>query len=217
MSSTTPTQVFRTVDNLAPRLQVVGEPIPTPRRQKNEELRPREYLTAAEVDKLIATARKRGRYGQRDATAILICYRHALRVSELCALTWDRVDFQSADLVVKRAKGGKQAVHPLTGTEVRALRQLRRDWPDGRHVFVNERGSPMTTAGFARMLERVGTEAGFEWKIHPHMLRHACGYKLANDARDTRMIQDYLGHRSIQSTVRYTELASVRFVGLWQD
>jgi hypothetical protein len=75
----------------------------------------------------------------------------------------------------------------------------------------------MTPAGFARMLERVSVEAGFGWKVHPHMLRHESGYKLANDARDTRTIQDHLGHRSIQSTVRYTELASVRFVGLWQD
>ncbi len=75
----------------------------------------------------------------------------------------------------------------------------------------------MTPAGFARMLGRVGAEAGFEWVVHPHMLRHARGFKLANDGRDTRTIQDYLGHRSIQSTVRYTELTSTRFVGLWQD
>ena len=216
MTTTAPTAILRTVDNPL-RLRVVGEPISTPRRRPNEDLRPREFLTKVEVDKLVATGKKRGRYGQRDATAIQICYRHGLRVSELCALTWERIDFQSADLVVKRAKGGKTTTHPLTGVELRALRQLRRDWPDGRHIFVNERGVPMTTAGFARMLERVGAEAGFAWKVHPHMLRHACGYKLANDARDTRTIQDYLGHRSIQSTVRYTELASVRFVGLWQD
>jgi integrase len=216
MTATQPTHILRTVDN-RPRLRVVGEPVPTPRRQKNEELRPREFLTAPEVDRLIATAKKRGRYGQRDATAILVCYPHGLRVSELCAMTWDRVDFAAADIVIRRAKGGKTTTHPLTGAELRALRQVRRDWPDGRHVFVNERGSPMTTAGYARMLERVGIEAGFEWKLHPHMLRHACGYKLANDARDTRTIQDYLGHRSIQSTVRYTELASARFAGLWKD
>jgi type 1 fimbriae regulatory protein FimB/type 1 fimbriae regulatory protein FimE len=169
------------------------------------------------VDTLIAAAKKRGRYGQRDATAILIAYRHGLRVSELCGLTWDRIDFDAADIHVRRAKGGKKGTHPLTGSELRALRQLRRDWPDGRHVFVNERGSPMTPAGFARMLERAGAAGGFGWKVHPHMLRHACGFKLANDSRDTRMIQDYLGHRSIQSTVRYTEQASGRFVGLWQD
>ena len=142
------------------------------------------------------------------------CYRHGLRVSELCALTWDQVDFTAADIVVKRAKGGKQTVHPLTGTELRVLRQ---EWPQGQHLFTNERGAPMSPNGFAKMLERVGVEAGFAWKVHPHMLRHGCGYKLANDARDTRTIQDYLGHRSIQSTVRYTELAATRFVGLFAD
>lgn len=210
-------RILRTVDNSPPQLRIVGEPIKTPQRQKNEDLRPREYLTETEVNKLVAAAKKRGRYGQRDAAAILVCYRHGLRLSELCALTWDRVDFTASDIVMKRAKGGKTATHPLTGSEMRALRQLRRDWPEGRYLFVNERGAPMTPAGFARMLERVGVEAGFEWKVHPHMLRHATGYKLANDGLDTRTIQDYLGHRSIQSTVRYTELSPTRFVGLWKD
>jgi type 1 fimbriae regulatory protein FimB/type 1 fimbriae regulatory protein FimE len=104
------------------------------------------------------------------------------------------------------------------GATVRAqARHARRDWPDGRNLFQTERGGSMSVDGFAKMLERVGAEAGFEWKVHPHMLRHGCGYKLANDARDTRTIQDYLGHRSIGSTVRYTELAATRFVGLWSD
>ena len=86
-------RILRTVDNSPPQLRIVGEPIKTPRRQKNEDLRPREYLTETEVNKLVAAAKKRGRYGQRDAAAILVCYRHGLRLSELCALTWDRVDF----------------------------------------------------------------------------------------------------------------------------
>jgi type 1 fimbriae regulatory protein FimB/type 1 fimbriae regulatory protein FimE len=132
-------------------------------------------------------------------------------------LRWDHVNFDEAEVQVNRLKGGKPGNQPLTGKELRALRQLRRDWPNGRHLFGNERGSPMTPAGFAKMLSRAAEEAGFEFTIHPHMLRHACGYKLANDRRDTRMIQGYLGHRNIQSTVRYTELASTRFIGLWRD
>ena len=127
------------------------------------------------------------------------------------------MNFDDAEIHVKRLKGGKTGNQPLGGRELRALRQLRRDWPNGRHLFANERGSPMTPAGFAKMLSRAAEEARFEFTVHPHMLRHACGYKLANDGRDTRTIQDYLGHRSIQSTVRYTELASTRFVGLWRD
>jgi type 1 fimbriae regulatory protein FimB/type 1 fimbriae regulatory protein FimE len=217
MTTTAPTKIIPTVAFSAPKLRVVGKPQPTPRRLKNEQLRPREYLTPAEVETLIATAKKRGRYGQRDAVAILVCYRHGLRVSELCGLRWDQINFDTADINIRRAKGGKPAVHPLSGLELRELRRLRREWPEGRNLIQTERGGAMTPDGFAKMLARVGVEAGFEWAVHPHMLRHACGFKLANDARDTRAIQDYLGHRSIQSTVRYTELASSRFVGLWQD
>jgi integrase len=98
MTRTAQTAIFRTVANQAPRLRVVGEPVPTPRRQKNEDLRPREHLTPQEVDRLITTARRRGRYGQRDSTMILVAYRHGLRVSELCSLRWDQIDFQTADL-----------------------------------------------------------------------------------------------------------------------
>ena len=178
--------------------------------------REREYLTEPEVKRLTAAARKEGRYGHRDATAILICYRLGLRVSELCALTWRRVNFDSCMVYIERLKGGKKSELPLTGTMLRALRQLRREWPDGQHVFQNERGAPLSPAGFAKLLERIGPKAGFE-RLHPHMLRHSCGYKLANDNVATRTIQEYLDHRSMQSTQRYTELAGTRFIGLWRD
>jgi len=84
-------------------------------------------------------------------------------------------------------------------------------------VFVSERGAPLSPAGFARMLERAATAACLEIKVHPHMLRHACGFKLANDGVDTRSLQQYLGHRNIQHTVRYTELSADRFRSFWQD
>jgi site-specific recombinase XerD len=84
-------------------------------------------------------------------------------------------------------------------------------------VFVSERGAPFSTAGFARLFERAAETAGLEIKAHPHMLRHACGFKLANDGVDTRALQAYLGHKSIQHTVRYTELAPTRFKGFWRD
>lgn len=148
----------------------------------------------------------------------LMAYRHGLRVGELVTLQWTQVDFDGATLHVNRLKKGKPSQQPLTGIELRALRRLQREQPVGtRYVFVSERGAPMTPRGFARMLSRVATSITFAIAVHPHMLRHACGFKLANDGRDTRSIQDYLGHKQIQHTVRYTEMASGRFDGFFKD
>jgi site-specific recombinase XerD len=108
-------------------------------------------------------------------------------------------------------------VHPLTGVELRALRRLQRESAASPFVFVSERGTPFTTAGFARMVERAGVAAGIGLKAHPHMLRHACGYALANAGHDTRALQAYLGHANIQHTVQYTELAPDRFKHFWTD
>ena len=115
-------------------------------------------------------------------------------------------------------KNGSPATHPLTGKELRALRRLQREQElKSPFVFTSERGTPFTKRGFQAMVERAGEAAGFDMKIHPHMLRHACGFKLANDGVDTRTIQAYLGHKSIQHTVRYTELAPTRFKSLFRD
>jgi integrase len=188
----------------------------TPRRRPNAELRTREHLTDREVARLIEAA-KQNRYGHRDATMVLLAYRHGLRASELCDLRWDQLDFNRAVLHVRRVKQGTPATHPLTGLEMRALRKLQRESAASPFVFISERGAPFSTAGFARMLERAADAGGLEIKAHPHMLRHACGFKLANDGVDTRALQAYLGHRSIQHTVRYTELAPTRFKGFWRD
>jgi site-specific recombinase XerD len=188
----------------------------TPRRRPNAELRTREHLTQREVERLIEAARQ-NRYGHRDATMILLAYRHGLRASELVDLRWDQADFNRAVLHVRRVKQGTPATHPLTGLEMRALRKLQRESETSLFVFVSERGAPFSTAGFARMLERVAGAARVEIKVHSHMLRHACGFKLANDGVDTRALQAYLGHRNIQHTVRYTELAPTRFKGFWRD
>jgi type 1 fimbriae regulatory protein FimB/type 1 fimbriae regulatory protein FimE len=181
--------------------------------------RPRECLTEREVERLIEAA-KGNRWGHRDATAILTAYRHGLRSSELVELRWDDVDFASGKLHVRRAKGGTASVHPLTGRELRALRKLQRETPEGVrsiHVFVSERQAPLSVAGYQRMVARAGRAAGFPFMISSHVLRHSCGYKLANDGHDTRAIQHYLGHKSINSTVRYTALAPDRFKGFWRD
>jgi site-specific recombinase XerD len=187
-----------------------------PRRRPNRELRTREHLTPDEVDRLLGAA-KGNRWGHRDSTMILLAYRHGLRASELVDLRWDQVDFTRAVLHVRRVKSGTPSSHPLTGREMRVLRKLQRQIPASPFVFVSERGAPFTTAGFARMLERTAASAEIEIKVHPHMLRHACGFKLANDGHDTRSLQAYLGHKNIQHTVRYTELAPARFKNFWRD
>jgi len=123
-----------------------------------------------------------------------------------------------AALHVRRAKQGTPSVHPLSGSELRALRRLRRDSDDASpFVFVSERDAPFTTAGFARMMERAAQAGGLKLKVHPHMLRHACGFALANAGHDTRELQASLGHKNIQHTVRYTELAPDRFKHFWRD
>ena len=171
-----------------------------PRRKPNAEYRSREHLTEQEVERLIEAV-KGNRWRHRDATMVLVTFRHGLRASELVDLRWDQIDLEHALLHVRRLKNGSPATHPLTGKELRALRR--------KSPFVSswERDTPFTRRGFQAMVERAGKAAGFDTKIHPHMLRHACGFKLANDGVDTRTIQAYLGHKSIQHTVRYTELA----------
>ncbi len=187
-----------------------------PQRPPNADLRTREYLTETEVERLMTTTEK-NRWGHRDATMILVACRHGLRVSELVDLRWDQVEFASAALHVRRVKRGTPSTHPILGDELRALRRLRREQePKSPFVFTSERGAPFTTAGFARMVERAGAEARLGFKAHPHMLRHACGYALANRGHDTRALQAYLGHRNIQHTVRYTELSPTRFKDFWR-
>src|SRR4249919_3029772 len=205
---------------MKPRLRIVAPTTVnrtvTPRRRPNAELRTREYLTETEVGKLIKAAGK-NRWGHRDATMILVAYRHGLRASELVDLRWDQIDFNRATLAVRRVKSGTPATHPIRGDELRALRRLQREQdPRAAFVFTSERGSPFTTSGFARLVERAGEAARLGFPAHPHMLRHACGFALANKGHDTRALQAYLGHRNIQHTVRYTELSPGRFKHFWR-
>jgi len=174
MTDTSPTTVNRTL-----------------RRLPNAAYRVREYLTEKEVDRLIEAARKRGRNGARDAAAILLAYRHGLRAAELCALRWSQVDLRNGRLHVNRAKGGIESVHPLHGPELRALRPLQGSSP---YVFTTEAGTPVTTSWFLRMIHRTGKAAKLPFPIHPHMLRHSTGCKLANQGEDTRSLAHYLGH-----------------------
>jgi len=187
-----------------------------PRRLPNSTRRSREHLSPAEVERLIAAAGRAGRHRYRDATLLLIAYRHGLRVGELVALRWEQVDWPQALLHVTRLKRGVPSTHPLRGTELRALRRLLRD-ASTPYVFTTERQGPLTTSAVRKITARAGEVAKLGFSVHPHMLRHATGYYLANRGEDTRSIQAYLGHRNISHTVRYTELAPGRFRTFWRD
>ena len=187
-----------------------------PVRPPNSKIRSREHLTQTEVENLIQVA-KDNRYGHRDTTMILVAYRHGLRASEVCDLRWEQIDWNSATLHVRRVKSGKPSTHPIRGYELRALRKLKREAPASPFIFVSELGGPFTTDSFNWMVKRAGQKADLPFQAHAHMLRHAAGYKLAGDGHDTRSIQDYLGHKNIQHTVRYTELSPAKFKDFWRD
>jgi type 1 fimbriae regulatory protein FimB/type 1 fimbriae regulatory protein FimE len=163
----------------------------------------RDYLTEREIERLIEAA-KQNRSGHRDAMAILVAYRHGLRASEVVVLRWDDIDLTTGRLHVRRAKGGDAGVYPISARESRALRKLLRETPKSPYVFMSERGAPLSVAGYQRMVARAGVVAKFTFLIHSHMLRHACGFKLANDGRDTRAIQ------AISATARSCQPSAIR-------
>lgn len=173
----------------------------------------RTYLTKAEVQKLADAARKTGRHGERDALMIMTAYRHGLRATELVNLRLAQINLQENSISVKRAKRGKDNVHPFVN------RQERKDWlswvkrNNTEFVFEGERG-PLTTRAFFKVVSRAGKEAGFQFEVTPHMLRHAAGYELTNNGMGLRLVQDFLGHKAISSTCRYTALAPNAFAAM---
>jgi integrase len=186
------------------------------RRSDAEIGRDRKYLTPAEVDQLVTTAKKRGRYGQRDALAILMAYKHGLRVSELVELRWSMISWEGTPrLTVQRRKGSISGVaHALDKTEVRWLKQIQSEQPAGTsYIFQGERGA-VSVAWFQRMLRRVGEQCGLPL-VHPHQLRHAAGYALADRGRDLREIQLHLGHKAITNTTGYVNLRPGRLDQIW--
>src|SRR5437868_1293263 len=188
-----------------------------PPRKKEFDPAVREYLRPDEVEAMVQATRKSGRHRVRDAAIILLMFRHGLRTAELVALRWQQVDLKAGYLDVHRVKRGHDAKHPLRGPQLRLLRELQRTYPDSPYVFVSERKAPLSPRSIRAIVARVGKVAGLPFVPHPHQLRHACGYYLASHGHDTRAIQDYLGHKNIQHTVRYTEMAPHRFENFWTD
>jgi site-specific recombinase XerD len=177
----------------------------------------RRYLTPDEIDRLIDAAKENKPHGHRNSTMILLCFRHGLRCSEAIALQWHQIDLKAGTIDIHRLKSGINSKHPLTGVELRALKRLRREQPHSRFVFLSQRGAPMTRQNVNVLLAALGTQARIEVPVTPHMLRHSCATKLANEGQDTSSLQHFLGHRNIQSTAIYTHMNANRFNGWWQD
>jgi type 1 fimbriae regulatory protein FimB len=180
---------------------------------------PKNFLTEAEIADFLKAARK-GRHGIRNYAMLLLAFRHGLRVSELINIRMPDIDLDTGRLFVRRVKGSLSTSQPLEGDEIRALRawlrqRINAPCCNSPLVFLSERG-PMTRQAFNYVCAEVGKRARLSTKVHPHMLRHSCGFALANKGCDTRLIQDYLGHRNIRHTQLYTRTAAVRFEGLWQ-
>jgi type 1 fimbriae regulatory protein FimB len=179
----------------------------------------KDFLTEGEMKRLLDAA-KGGRYGQRDHLMLLTAYRHGLRVSELIDLRLKDVDLDTSRLYVRRKKGSLSTHQPIEGDELRALRAWLRERSlraDARspYLFLSERG-PFTRQAVNYIVSQAGERARLPFRVYPHMLRHSTGFYLANKGFDTRLIQDYLGHRNIAHTVKYTRTAAGRFEGLWR-
>ncbi|MGK7892400.1 MAG: tyrosine-type recombinase/integrase [Xenococcus sp. (in: cyanobacteria)] len=176
----------------------------------------RDHLTASEVKLLIEAVKSQGGwYSFRNSVLILMLYRHGLRRREAALLRWSDVDLKEGTIYIRRIKGSRSGRHPLQGDEMRALKKLKRDGEPSPFVFTGNRHTPLSERTISHIVHQAGLWAAFDFTVHAHLLRHACGYYLANKGVDTRTIQDYLGHANIQNTVRYTRLSAARFEGLW--
>ena len=187
------------------------------KRLTNLDKRSREYLLPGEVQQLVAAA-KLTRYGDRDSTLVLLSYRHGLRVNEAVSLRWSDIDFDGGSVHINRLKRGVSGRHPLRKPELIALHKLRKEQPiDSPYLFNSQQGTPLCDRSVRMIIAKAGREAGLSLTVHPHMLRHACGYYLANKGFDTRAIAEYLGHKSLEHTYRYTAIAPGRFNDFWGD
>lgn len=180
----------------------------------------RKFLTQKEVFSILGAA-ERCSTGERDYCLILLAFRHGFRISELLALRFDDLDLPGGRINIRRLKNGFSTVHPLLPEECDAIHcwlNVRRRWNTATgtdKVFISRRGGPLSRQQAHYIIRRAGELADLTVSVHPHMLRHACGYELAERGTDTRLIQDYLGHRNIRHTVRYTASNAGRFVGIW--
>lgn len=182
----------------------------------------RKHLTQREVQTLIEAVSTSSRNPERDRCLLLLMFRHGFRVSEVCSLTLDRVDVEGRIVHVRRLKKGLSTTHPLRTEEIRSIKtwmkvRAQMDVPANvKTLFISEQRKPLHRSTVNLLLQTASRAAKLPFTAHPHMFRHACGFALADQGADTRLIQDFLGHRNIQHTVRYTATNPARFEKLWR-
>jgi type 1 fimbriae regulatory protein FimB len=196
--------------------------VPTRQKVKSDAFQPtdghertKNFLSDTEMDGLLEAAKK-GRHGVRDFLLLLMMYRHGLRVSEAIRMRQADLNLTRARVWIRRLKNGLSVEHPITGDELRAIKRYLQTRDDVLPwLFLSERRQPMTRQSVNYLIRAAARRAKLD-AVHPHMLRHTCGFYLANQGYDLRLIQDYLGHRDPKHTVYYTRVAGVRFEGLWE-
>ena len=183
----------------------------------NAHERPRDYVTEDELRAMVEST-KHSRYHWRDAAMLMLTFYHGLRVSELCQLRRTQVDLHHGHIWIARLKGSLSTQQPLLSQELRTLKRYLTHRGDSQlpWLFLSERGNQFTRFTIHYMVRTAAERAGLAFAVHPHMLRHGCGYALANRGYDLRLIQDYLGHRDPKHTTRYTRTAASRFERLWE-
>ncbi|KLE82439.1 tyrosine-type DNA invertase [Klebsiella aerogenes] len=189
--------------------------------KNNSDIKKRNFLTQNEIESLLNAANS-GPHAARNYCLTLLCFIHGFRASEICRLRISDIDLRSKCIYIHRLKKGFSTTHPLLNKEFQALKRwldIRDEYPQSTSewLFLSRKGNPLSRQQFYQIISASGDQAGLPLEIHPHMLRHSCGFALANMGIDTRLIQDYLGHRNIRHTVWYTASNAGRFYGIWDN
>ena len=189
--------------------------------KNNSDIKKRNFLTQNEIESLLNAANS-GPHAARNYCLTLLCFIHGFRASEICRLRISDIDLRSKCIYIHRLKKGLSTTHPLLNKEIQALKRwldIRDEYPQSTSewLFLSRKGNPLSRQQFYQIISASGDQAGLPLEIHPHMLRHSCGFALANMGIDTRLIQDYLGHRNIRHTVWYTASNAGRFYGIWDN
>ena len=189
--------------------------------KNNSDIKKRNFLTQNEIESLLNAANS-GPHAARNYCLTLLCFIHGFRASEICRLRISDIDLRSKCIYIHRLKKGFSTTHPLLNKEIQALKRwldIRDEYPQSTSewLFLSRKGNPLSRQQFYQIISASGDQAGLPLEIHPHMLRHSCGFALANMGIDTRLIQDYLGHRNIRHTVWYRASNAGRFYGIWDN